>query len=229
MLTVHHLNQSRSHRILWLFEELGLSYDIVYYQREKNLQAPDSLKKIHPLGKSPIVTDSGLTLAESGAIIDYILDRYDNAHLLAPPDSHSDEWVSYRYWLHYAEGSLMPLLVMKLVFSMLGKAPVPLLARPIGAVVGKGVAYNYLDPQLQTHGRFLEHHLVHHAWFAGDNFSAADIQMSYPLENLASRVGLGAYPSLQAYLERLRLRPAYQRATLRERPPQQPLEPNPNQ
>lgn len=219
MLTVHHLNKSRSHRILWLLEELGLPYDVMYYQREKTMLAPESLKKIHPLGKSPIITDGALTLAESGAIIDYVLDRHDDAFLLAPQDHRGEEWVRYRYWLHYAEGSLMPLLVMKLIFGMLGKAPVPLLARPIGAAVGKGVSRKYLDPQLHTHRRYLENHLSLYPWFAGEQFSAADIQMSFPLEGMAARVGIDGYPALRAYLEKLRLRPAYQRATLREQPP----------
>lgn len=216
MLTVHHLNQSRSHRILWLLEELGLPYDVMYYRREKSMLAPEALKKVHPLGKSPIITDGALTLAESGAIIDYIEDRYDSAFLLTPQDSRSDEWVRYRYWLHYAEGSLMPLLVMKLIFGMLGKAPVPLLARPIGAAVGKGVSHKYLDPQLLTHSGYLENHLSLHPWFAGERFSAADIQMSFPLEGLASRVGITGYPALQAYLDKLQRRPAYQRAKIRE-------------
>ncbi|MEA9392883.1 glutathione S-transferase [Acerihabitans sp. TG2] len=216
MITVHHLNQSRSHRILWLLEELDLPYDVTYYQREKNMLAPESLKRIHPLGKSPIITDGELTLAESGAIIDYVEDRYDSAHLLSPADSHDDSWVRYRYWLHYAEGSLMPLLVMKLIFGMLSKPPVPWLARPIGAAVGKGVSQKYLDPQLLTHCRYLESHLSQYPWFAGERFSAADIQMSFPLEGLAARVGINGYPALQAYIDKLRQRPAYQRAKKRE-------------
>ncbi|WP_413721878.1 glutathione S-transferase [Sodalis sp. RH24] len=219
MLSVHHLNKSRSHRILWLLEELDLPYDVFYYQRDKHMLAPETLKIIHPLGKSPILTDGALTLAESGAIIDYVLDRYDGAFLLAPQDSRSEEWVRYRYWLHYAEGSLMPLLVMKLIFGMLGKPPVPLLARPIGAAVGKGVSRKYLDPQLLTHCRYLENHLSQYPWFAGDRFSAADIQMSFPLEGLATRVGIDGYPSLRSYLDKLRQRPAYQRAKEREQQP----------
>lgn len=216
MITVHHLNQSRSHRILWLLEELELPYEVMYYQREPNMLAPEALKRIHPLGKSPIITDGGLTLAESGAIIDYVEDRYDNAHLLSPVDSHDDSWVSYRYWLHYAEGSLMPLLVMKLIFGMLGKPPVPWLARPIGAALGKGVSQKYLDPQLLIHCRYLESHLNQYPWFAGARFSAADIQMGFPLEGLAARVGIDGYPALQAYIDKLRQRPAYQRAKKRE-------------
>ncbi len=216
MITVHHLNKSRSHRILWLLEELDLPYDVIYYQREKTMLAPESLKRVHPLGKSPIITDGGLTLAESGAIIDYVEDRYDSAYLLAPQDTHGDSWIRYRYWLHYAEGSLMPLLVMKLIFGMLGKAPVPLLVRPVGAALGKGVQQKYVDPQLLAHSRYLENHLSQHPWFAGERFSAADIQMSFPLEGLASRVGIDGYPALQAYLAKLQQRPAYQRAKKRE-------------
>ncbi len=216
MLTVHHLNLSRSHRILWLLEELSLPYEVVYYQREKNMLAPDSLKRVHPLGKSPIITDDALTLAESGAIIDYLLHRYDDAHRLSPQPASQEAWLRYRYWLHYAEGSLMPLVVFKLVFSMLSQPPVPWPARFIGAAVNKGVSKQFLDPQVTLHSQYIDDHVSRYPWFAGDDFSAADIQMSFPLEGLASRVGIEAYPALKAYLAKLQQRPAYQRAKLRE-------------
>lgn len=216
MITVHHLNQSRSHRILWLLEELSLPYEVVYYQREKSMLAPPSLKRIHPLGKAPIVTDDGLTLAESGAIIDYLQARYDSAHLFSPADGLSDSGVRYRYWLHYAEGSLMPLLVMKLIFGMLGKPPVPLLARPLGAAVGKGVQRQYVDPQLATHRQYIEEHLTLYPWFAGEQFTAADIQMSFPMEGLVSRFGAEGFPKIQAFVSKIQSRPAYLRAKARE-------------
>ncbi|XBS70056.1 glutathione S-transferase [Acerihabitans sp. KWT182] len=216
MITVHHLNQSRSHRILWLLEELSLPYEVIYYRREKSMLAPPSLKRVHPLGKSPIVTDEGLTLAESGAIIDYLETRYDGGHLFSPADSLGDSGLRYRYWLHYAEGSLMPLLVMKLIFSMLGKPPVPLLARPLGAAVGKGVQRQYLDPQLAVHRQYVEDHLKTYPWFAGDQFSAADIQMSFPLEGLISRFGAADFPHIRAFVANIQSRPAYLRAQARE-------------
>jgi len=216
MITVHHLNQSRSHRILWLLEELSLPYEVVYYQREKSMLAPPSLKRVHPLGKSPIVTDDGRTLAESGAIIDYLEERYDITHLFSPMDNLSDSGVRYRYWLHYAEGSLMPLLVMKLIFGMLGKPPVPLLARPLGAVVGMGVQRQYLNPQLTIHRQYLEDHLTLYPWFAGEQFSAADIQMSFPMEGLVSRFGAEGFPKIQAFVTKIQSRPAYLRAKARE-------------
>lgn len=137
MLTVHHLNQSRSHRVLWALEELGLTYEIVRYQREKSMLAPDSLKKVHPLGKSPVLEDNGLVLAESGAILEYLQETYDSASRFKPLDpAHK---VQYRFWLHYAEGSLMPLLLMKLVFNSLGKPPVPFGLRTLGKALGQGV------------------------------------------------------------------------------------------
>lgn len=219
MITVHHLNKSRSYRILWLLEELALPYEVIYYQREKSMLAPAALKRIHPLGKSPIITDGNLTLAESGAIIDYVEQRYDRDHLLSPADPDSDSWVQYRYWLHYAEGSLMPPLVMKLIFGMLGKAPVPLLVRPVGAALGNGVQKKYLDKQLQDHRQYLDDHLSRHAWFTGHSFSAADIQMSFPLEAMADRVGVEGFPALQAFITNIRQRPAYQRARAREQAP----------
>ena len=217
MITVHHLNQSRSYRILWLLEELSLPYEVVYYQREKSMLAPPSLKRIHPLGKSPVITDGELVLAESGAIIDYLTVRYDGDHRFNPADPASGEGVGYRYWLHYAEGSLMPLLTMKLIFSMLGKAPVPLLARPLGAALGAGFQKQYLNPQLSAHRQYLENHLGHSRWFAGDRFSAADIQMSFPLEILASRFGADGFPHIQAFLDTIQSRPAYLRAKAREK------------
>lgn len=136
MLTVHHLNQSRSHRVLWALEELGLTYEIVRYQREKSMLAPDSLKKVHPLGKSPVLEDNGLVLAESGAILEYLQETYDSASRFKPLDT--THKVQYRFWLHYAEGSLMPLLLMKLVFNSLGKPPVPFGLRTLGKALGQG-------------------------------------------------------------------------------------------
>ncbi|MCX8958773.1 glutathione S-transferase family protein [Erwinia psidii] len=210
MITVHHLNNSRSQRILWMLEELELPYQIKQYQRESSMLAPESLKKVHPLGKSPVITDGNLTVAESGAILEYLQERYDSENRLTLTDE--DARLQCRYWLHYAEGSLMPLLVMKLIFSRLGKPPVPWLLRPVGSAFGKGVQKGYLDKQLATHRDFIGHHLADNEWFAGSQFSIADIQMSFPLQALTSRGGAANSPAIQAWLTRVQHRAAWQRA-----------------
>lgn len=160
MLTVHHLNQSRSQRILWALEELALPYQIVRYQREKTMLAPPALKKVHPLGKSPVIEDHGMVIAESGAILEYLQDTYDSIGRFKPADAQGKQ--HYRFWLHYAEGSLMPLLLMRLLFTSLGKPPVPLGLRTLGGVIGKGAQKAYLNPQLETHARFIDGHLANH-------------------------------------------------------------------
>lgn len=210
MITVHHLNQSRSQRVLWALEELDLPYQIVRYQREKNMMAPDALRKVHPLGKSPVLEDNGLILAESGAILEYLQETYDPESRLKP---HEPELkLNYRFWLHYAEGSLMPLLLMKLVFASLGKPPIPFGLRSLGKVLGQGVQKAYLNRQLETHARYLESWLTNHPWFAGDRLSMADIQMSYPVMALLSRGDISDLPHLQAWQKKVDMRPAWQRA-----------------
>ena len=177
MLTVHHLNQSRSQRVLWALEELQLPYQIVRYQREKTMLAPAALKKIHPLGKSPVLEDNGYVLAESGAILEYLQETWDSGGLLKPQGI--DDKLQYRFWLHYAEGSLMPLLLMKLVFASLGKPPVPFGVRSLGSLLGKGIQKTWLDPQLATHARFIDDHLAARPWFAGERLSMADAVKKY--------------------------------------------------
>lgn len=209
MLTVHHLNQSRSHRVIWALEELSLPYEIVQYQREKTMLAPESLKRVHPLGKSPVIEDNGLILAESGAILEYLQETYDAESQLKPLDpAHK---VQYRFWLHYAEGSLMPLLLMKLVFSSLGKPPVPFGIRTLGKALGQGVQKAYLNPQLETHARFIESHLAENSWFAGETLSMADIQMSFPIFALLARGGVEDLPHTHAWKKKVENRPAWQR------------------
>ncbi|HIB8959063.1 TPA: glutathione S-transferase family protein [Enterobacter ludwigii] len=209
MLTVHHLNQSRSHRVIWALEELSLPYEIVRYQREKSMLAPESLKKVHPLGKSPVIEDNGLILAESGAILEYLQETYDPESQLKPLDpAHK---VQYRFWLHYAEGSLMPLLLMKLVFSSLGKPPVPFGIRTLGKALGQGVQKAYLNRQLETHARFIESHLAHNSWFAGDTLSMADIQMSFPIFALLARGGIDNLPHTQAWKKKVESSPGWQK------------------
>jgi glutathione S-transferase len=210
MITVHHLNNSRSQRVLWLLEELGCEYQVVKYQRDPHtLLAPPELRSIHPLGKSPVVTDGGQTLAESGAILEYLIERYGNGRLRPPAGS--AERLRYTYWLHYAEGSAMPPLLLKLVFTRLPR-PVPALIRPIVRAVARRAQESFIDPQLRTHTDFWEHELQKSAWFAGEEFTGADIQMSFPLEAAAARAGIALGPRVSGFLERIHARPAYRRA-----------------
>ena len=210
MIVVHHLNNSRSQRILWLLEELELPYEIKRYQRQASMLAPPELKKVHPLGKAPVITDGDRVVAESGAILEYLVGRYDRNRLLTPLDE--EEALECRYWLHYAEGSLMPLVVMRLIFSRMGKPPVPWLLRPIGAAFGNGVRKGFLDKQLTTHRQFIEQHLTRPPWFAGQHLTLADIQMSFPIQGLAARGGLDGMLATQAWLDKISRRPAWQRA-----------------
>lgn len=212
MITLHHLNNSRSQRILWLLEELGLEYRIEFYQRDAStMLAPDSLRKVHPLGKSPVITDGDTVLAESGAIIEYLAEKHGEGRLV--PQRGSDEYLRYRYWMHYAEGSAMPPLLLKLVFDRLAGPAMPLLLRPAAALIAAGMKKKYIEPQLRRHLEFMQAELEDHEWFAGNQFSAADIQMSFPLEGAAARGGLDQrYPALMDFLERAHGRPAYQRA-----------------
>ena len=219
MLTVHHLNNSRSQRILWLLEELGLPYEIVRYQRDaKTMLAPPELRRVHPLGKSPVVTtDDGLTLAESGAIIETVVERYGQGQLA--PVAGTPEALRYRYWLHYAEGSAMPPLLLKLVFDKIENTPMPFFVKPIAKAISGKAKSGFITPQIATHLDFMEAELGKSLWFAGDTFTGADIQMSFPVEAAQSRGGLNASrPKLMAYLERIHARPAYQRALERGGP-----------
>jgi glutathione S-transferase len=210
MITVHHLNNSRSQRVLWLLEELGCEYQVVKYQRDSDtLLAPPELKRIHPLGKSPVITDGAHTLAESGAIIEYLIDRYGDGRLRPPPAS--AERLRYSYWLHYAEGSAMPPLLLKLVFLRLPR-PVPALIRPIVRAVARRAQQSFIDPQLKTHVDYWEVELGRSTWFAGEELTGADVQMSFPLEAAAARGGIALSPRVTQFLERIHARPAYRRA-----------------
>ena len=211
MITVHHLNNSRSQRVLWLLEELGLDYTLVRYRRDPDtLLAPPSLRAIHPLGKSPVVVDGEHVLAESGAVLEYLVERYDTAHAFAPsPDT--PERLRYRYWMHYAEGSAMPPMLLSLVFSRLKKAPMPFFVRPIARGIADKALSGFVAPQVKLHLDYMENELSRQPWFAGEAFSAADIQMSFPVEAAAARAGLEKYPHLQSFLQRIHKRPAYQR------------------
>jgi glutathione S-transferase len=218
MIIVHHLNNSRSQRVLWLLEELGLEYEVKRYERDaKTMLAPRELRAIHPLGKSPVITDGDLTLAESGAIVEYLVERYGGGRLVPPPGT--PERLRYTYWLHYAEGSAMPPLLLKLIFTQIPKAPMPALVRPFVRRIADGVRTTFVEPQIKLHLDYIESELAKRPWFAGDEFTAADIQMSFPVEGAASRGGLDASrPKLLAFLERIHSRPAYKKALERGGP-----------
>jgi glutathione S-transferase len=218
VITVHHLNHSRSQRVLWLLEELELPYELVKYERDpRTLLAPKSLEAIHPLGKSPVITDGDATIAESGAILEYLIETYGKGRL-APPagtQAHHD----YRYFLHYAEGSLMPYLLLKLVTQRLKLAKVPFFVRPIVKQIAGKLAGDFVDPNLRRHVAFLGAHLGARRWFAGDDLTAADIQMSYPVEALVARAtDLAPPPALAEFVRRCKDRPAFQRALARGGP-----------
>jgi glutathione S-transferase len=212
VITVHHLNNSRSQRILWLLEELGIPYDIKRYQRDaKTMLAPPELLAVHPLGKSPVITDVSNTIAESGAIIEYVLETYGHGRLIPPPGS--PDRLRYSYWLHFAEGSAMPPLVLKLIFDRMESAPMPFFVRPLARGIASKVKNGFVLPNLQRQLSFLESELSSREWFAGPEFTAADIQMSFPVELFRARGGLGAgQPKLVRFLERIHARPAYERA-----------------
>ncbi|MDB5874577.1 MAG: glutathione S-transferase [Ramlibacter sp.] len=211
MIVVHHLNNSRSQRVLWLLEELGLDYEIRRYQRDpKTMLAPPELRQVHPLGKSPVITDGELTLAESGAILEYLVERYGNGALL--PEA-GPQRLRYRYWMHYAEGSLMPPLLLKLVFDRIEKAKMPFFVKPVARAIANNARRTFVVPQIERHLDYLEGELAKSPWFAGEQFSAADVQMSFPLEAAQVRGGLNqSRPRLMDFLARIHARPAYQRA-----------------
>ena len=209
VITLHHLENSRSHRILWLLEELGVPYEIKRYKRDpKTSLAPPELLRVHPLGKSPVITDGDLTIAESGAIIEYLVDRYGKGALIPPPGS--PERLRYTYWLHFAEGTAMPYLVMKLVFNRVERGPMPFFARPIARGIARKVKDGFIDPNLERIVTYIETELGHADWFAGNAFTAADIQMSMPIEAATAR--FGKRPGMSRFLERIHARPAYERA-----------------
>jgi glutathione S-transferase len=218
MITVHHLNNSRSQRVLWLLEELGAAYEVKRYERDaKTMLAPPELLAVHPLGKSPVIVDGEATVAESGAIIEYLIDRYGAGRLI--PAAGTAERLRYTYWLHYAEGSAMPPLLLKLVFDRVENSPAPWPISAVARRIAGTVTKSFIGPQLKRHLDYMEAELAAHAWFAGEEFSAADVQMSFPLEAAASRAGLKAdRPRLMAFLDRIHARGAYKRALERGGP-----------
>ena len=218
MIVVHHLNNSRSQRVLWLLEELGLDYEVKRYERDaQTMLAPPSLRAVHPLGKSPVITDGDLTVAESGAIVEYLAERYGNGRLV--PAAGTPERLRYTYWLHYAEGSAMPPLLLKLVFDRVETAPMPFFVRPVARTIAGRAKGSFIEPQIKLHLDFMEAELGKSTWFAGNEFTAADVQVSFPLEAAEARGGLDArWPRLTKFLERVHARPAYRRALERGGP-----------
>jgi glutathione S-transferase len=212
MVVVHHLNNSRSQRVLWLLEELGVPYEVKRYERDgKTMLAPPELLAVHPLGKSPVIVDGDVTVAESGAIIEYLMAKYGDGRMV--PTVGSPQRLRYTYWLHYAEGSAMTPLLFKLVFDRIAKNPAPWPISAISRRIAATVTNAFIAPNLKRHLDYIESELNAHPWFAGEQFSAADVQMSFPLEIAVSRAGLDASrPKSMAFLERIRGRDAYKRA-----------------
>ena len=216
MIVVHHLNNSRSQRVLWLLEELGLPYEVKRYERNaQTMLAPPELLAIHPLGKSPVITDGDKTIAETGAIVEYVIETYGQGRLI--PAAGTPERLRYTYWLHYAEGSAMTPLLLKLVFTALPARAPGLLKGLVKAVAAKAQS-GFVDPQLKTHIDYWDAELAKAAWFAGPDFTAADIMMSFPLEAGAARAGAGSRPRVKAFLDRIHARPAYRAALERGGP-----------
>lgn len=212
MLTIHHLENSRSQRILWLLEELGIDYQIERYERDKKTSlAPLNLLAIHPLGKAPVITDEDLTIAESGAIIEYLVNKYDDGRLL--PAAGTPARMDYTYWMHYAEGTFMPLMIVSLIMSRIESAQMPFFVKPIAkGIVGK-VRGGYLSPNIKRNLEYMNTTLGNSTWFCGDEMTAADIQMSFALEAAEVRTDLKKqYPNLNSFLQRALARPAYQAA-----------------
>jgi glutathione S-transferase len=212
MITLHHLEHSRSQRVLWLLEELGLPYALQRYRRDpKTLLAPPELEQVHALGKSPVITEGDITVAESGAILEYLLETHGQGRLR--PAAGTPERRQFTYWLHFAEGSAMPFLLLRLVFERVAGAPVPFFVRPVVKAIAAKVGASFIEPNIRRQLAFMEAELGSRPWFAGSTFSAADIQMSFALESAAAHAALAPqYPALAGWLQRIHARPAYQRA-----------------
>ncbi|MFT7373325.1 MAG: glutathione S-transferase [Oleiphilaceae bacterium] len=216
MVIVHHLENSRSQRVLWALEELGVPYEVKKYERDPvtNL-APESLKKVHPLGKSPVITDQTaegvpLTIAESGAIIEYLALTYGKENFT--PALGTEASRQYNYWMHFSEGSLMQQLLLKIIFDKVTKSPMPFFAKPIAKSIAKKVMKSYVSPNIRVMLEFIENHLSKNEWFTGDVLTGADIQMSFPLEACVMSGTAGAnYPSINAYVKRIHARAGYQK------------------
>ncbi|MCH1926189.1 glutathione S-transferase [Shewanella sp. C32] len=214
MIKVHHLELSRSFRVIWLLEELGVEYEIITYRRDpKTYGAPAALKRVHPLGKSPVITDGEITVAESGAIIEYLLDKYDTEGQYRPTSGQA--LLDYRYWMHFAEGSMMPLLVLRLVLGKVKDRPMPFFVKPIARKLMDGIDQGFIMPRLQPQLELIDAWLKDHEWFAGDSISGADFQMELALRFAANRADVSGLEHITAYLEKVAARPAHQQADTR--------------
>ncbi|AMJ93021.1 glutathione S-transferase [Alteromonas stellipolaris] len=212
MLTLHHLNNSRSQRILWLLEELGVDYNIEHYQRDSTTNlAPDSLRAVHPLGRSPVLTTPEGAIAESGAIVEYLVRKHGQTHFTSPESGESLQ--QYLFWLHFAEGSLMPPLVARLVLEKARqKGSKPFFIKPITNKLIDGILNAYYGPNLAQSLRYVESYLAHHTWFAGEQPTGADVQMIFPLESLVASGNAKDFPAIREYVKRVHARPAYKQA-----------------
>ena len=217
MITVHHLENSRSQRILWLLEELGVDYGIKRYERDPETRlAPPELREVHPLGKAPLITDGDVTVAESGAIIEYLVAKYDDGTLR--PAAGTPERLAYTYWLHYAEGTFAPLMMIAMIMGRIENAPLPFFLKPVAKGIAGKVRDGYLGPNIQSNLDFMESTLAKSPWFCGDQLTAADVQMGFALEAAEVRADMSNYPNISGFLERMRARPAYRRGVERGGP-----------
>ena len=211
-LIVHHLENSRSHRILWLLEELGVDYEIKSYKRNETTSlAPSELSTVHPLGKSPVITDGEVTVAESGLIVEYLIEKYGNGRLM--PAIGTPEHLQFRYWMHYAEGTLMPLFLIALVLNRIETAPVPFFLKPVTRQISTKAMEGYAGPNIELNLEYLNTTLQQTGWFCGDEMTGADILLSFPIEAAATQIDLEeGYPALYEFQQRIRELPAYQSA-----------------
>lgn len=212
MLIVHHLENSRSHRILWLLEELGVEYEIKRYLRDKTTSlAPPELRAVHPLGKSPVITDGDVTVAESGLIVEYLIEKYGNGRLM--PATGTPEHLQFRYWMHYAEGTFMPLMLIALILERIETAKVPFFIKPVTKQISEKAMAGYAGPNIELNLEYLETSLQKTGWFCGDEMTGADILLSFPIEAAATKIDLEeGYPALYEFQQRIRALPAYKRA-----------------
>jgi glutathione S-transferase len=211
MITLHHLNNSRSQRVLWLLEEIGVPYEIKFYQRDtKTMLAPKELKEIHPMGKSPVLEDGSIKVAESGAIIEYLISQYGKDHFSSLSDEEKREAT---YWLHFSEGTFMPQLLLGLVFDKLKTAPIPFFIKPVIKMLVKKVNQTYIGPEIKTRLEHINNHLKDREWFAGNKLTGADFQMIFPLEAAQARGRLkDLYPHITSYIEKVQHLEAYKKA-----------------
>lgn len=212
MITLHYLENSRAQRILWLLEELGVEYEIKHYYRNKEtMLAPSELKEVHPLGKSPVLSDGDNCIAESAAIVEYLIDTHGNGKLI--PKTGTKEFLKYREFMHYAEGSIMPFMLLSLIFNKIKEAPMPFFIKPIAKGIADKTMQNFVSPNLKTHLTYLDNELAKTGWFAGSEMTGADIMMSFPLEASAARTNLrDEYHNIASFLDKVHQMPSYKSA-----------------